>query len=222
LDMIGNNGSQMENLEDIEQIEEILARIHAGKKLRKEELTLVASILQEIELQEVGRKLGADDTYQLLSALLREPSWKDERLFERFFDIQDPTTASLVMKKLCSTREGRKNYLERLLNLALGSDWDEDGDLQQDAIEFLGEFALEAKRSDVPDARRSKVLRFLIDLFEDESSSRELRQWSYVAILRAGGVVHEELPSRYAVFDFENGNRAVNWNLLEEVRQELD
>jgi len=211
----------MSNLDDVDQIEEILARIHAGKKLRKEELTMVAAILQEIELQEVGRKLGADDTYLLLSALLREPSWKDERLFERFFDIQDPTTASLVMKKLCATREGRKNYLERLLNLALGSDWDEEGDLQQDAIEFLGEFALEAQRSDAPDTRRLKVLRFLIDLFDDENSSRELKQWSYVAILRAGGVLPEELPSRYAIYSFDRENSVVNWSLLERVRQEL-
>lgn len=211
----------MGKLEDVDAVEEILARIHAGKKLRKEELTIVASILQEIELQEVGRKLGADDTYQLLSALLREPSWKDEKLFERFFDIQDPTTASLVMKKLCSTREGRINYLERLLNLALGSDWDEEGDLQQDAIEFLGEFALEAVRSETKDSRRKKVLRFLIDHFDDEHSSRELKQWSYVAILRAGGISHEELPSRYALYDFKEGTKNVNWKVLEEIRAEL-
>ena len=211
----------MTNLDDVDAVEEILARIHAGKKLRKEELTMVASILQEIELQEVGRKLGADDTYQLLSALLREPSWKDERLFERFFDIHDPTTASLVMKKLCSTPDGRKNYLERLFNLALGSDWDEEGDLQQDAIEFLGEFAWEAKLSDKPDSRRKEVLRFLLDHFDDENSSRELKQWSYVAILRAGGTSPEELPSRYAIYDFEKDNKKINWQLLEEVRVEL-
>jgi len=211
----------MTNLDDVDAIDEILARIHAGKKLRKDELTMVASILQEIELQEVGRKLGSDDTYQLLSALLREPSWKDERLFERFFDIHDPTTASLVMKKLCSSKEGRKNYLERLFNLALGSDWDEDGDLQQDAIEFLGEFAWEAKLSDMPDNRRKEVLRFLFDHFDDENSGRELRQWSYVAILRAGGISHEELPSRYAIYDFDKDNKKVNWNLLEEIRAEL-
>jgi len=211
----------MTNLDDVEQIEEILARIHAGKKLRKEELTTVASILQEIELQEVGRKLGADDTYLLLSALLREPSWKDERLFERFFDIQDPTTASLVMKKLCSTREGRRNYLERLLNLALGSVWDEDGDLQQDALEFLGEFAIEAKRSDAPDSRRKEVLRFLFDQFDDEDSTKELKHWSYVAILRAGETPNEELPSRYAIYDFKPENENINWSLVAEIRKEL-
>ena len=211
----------MSSLDNVDQIEEILARIHAGKKLRKDELTMVASILQEIELQEVGRKLGADDTYQLLSALLREPSWKDEKLFERFFDIQDPTTASLVMKKLCSSREGRINYLERLFSLALGSDWDEDGDLQQDAIEFLGEFALEAKRSDSPDARRNKVLKFILELFDAESSSKELRQWSYSALMRAGGTLHEELPSRYAIYDFKSDSKAINWKLIAEIREEL-
>jgi hypothetical protein len=207
--------------EHTEELEEILARIHSGRKLHKAELNLVATILQDLELQEVGRKLSADDIYLLLSALFREDSWKDERLFERFFDIHDPTTASLVMKKLCSSKEGRKNYLERLFSLALGSDWDSEGDLQQDAIEFLGEFACEERKSEENSPRQKQALLFLFDLFDDENSSREQKQWAYCAILRASGLSHEQLPSRYAIYEFTPSNSVIAWNTLNELRIEL-
>jgi hypothetical protein len=207
--------------EGLEEIEEILALIHAGKKLKRSEIAQISSILNDIEFQEFGRKLDADDIYQLLSALLQEPSWSDERLFEKFWDIQDPTTASLVMKRLCASKEGRKNYLERLLNLALGSDWDEDGDVQQDAIEYLGEFALEQRSAKEKNPLRREVLRLLLDIFMDEEARGEIRQWCYAALLRASGVAQEELPSRYAKYDFRPGNPIVKWDILEDLRAEL-
>ncbi len=202
-------------------LEQLLSRIHSGKKLKESELREVSDILRSIEFQEVGRKLSADDIYLLLSALSRDRRGFDEKLFERFFDFQDPTTASLVAKTLCATPQGRSDYVERLINFGLGSAWDSEGDVQQDAIELLSEFIKDESKSGGWSPRASKVVRFLFDLFDDDESSRHLKLWTYTALLRAGGVADTDLPSRYAMLDFAKSSKQVRWELLEQVRTQL-
>lgn len=200
------------------ELEQLLSRIHSGKKLTKSELDEISEILRSVQFQEVGMKLSADDIYLLLGALARAAEPLDEKLFERFFDFQDPTTAALVAATLCSSKEGRSNYLERLLNLALGSDWDPDGDVQQEAIELLGEFVLENPEAE---GRKKNVLKFLFELFEDERSSSDIKKWSYTALLRSAGCPEEQLPSRYAQLDFSPGTSRISWETLTKLKNLL-
>jgi len=199
----------------VSSLDEILSKIHSGKKLKSEELKTITSLLEEIEFQEVGRKLSADDIYLLLSALARDEKNFSRELFERFFDFQDPTTASLVAKVLCSNREGRSEYLEKLINLALGSSWDPDGDVQQEAIELLGEFAREEGARD--SARGRRVTQLLFELFEE--GGKETKLWSYTALLSASGTHPEDLPSRYASLDFSLNSRQIDWERLKRIRR---
>lgn len=203
----------------MKDLDSILSRIHSGKKLEAKDLKVVSEALKEVKFQEVGRKLSADDVYLLLSAL--SAAKPDRELFERFFDFEDPTTASLVARVLCSSPEGRSEYLERLISLALGSSWDPDGDVQQDAIELLGRFLADELRGGARAARVSRVLQLLFELLEEDNEQNPTQLWSYTALLLAGKVSEEELPSRYATLEFCRDNPRIRWDVLDKLRLQL-
>jgi hypothetical protein len=200
--------------------EELLVKITSGRELEAEEFAEMISLLELKDRTELGRKLSHDDLYSLL-VVLGKTGRKDQRgILERYLDIEDPLTVSLVLEILCLDWGYLDDQLERLMSFALGNSWDGDDDVRLMAIKLLGEYLhgfLRTGRKAPTETERKRMTSIndlLLNLFQDESLDRQVRQGAYFALLRGAGKEWDEIPSEYARLDLAPGSKDILWELL--------
>lgn len=202
--------------------EELLLKIHSGRKLKPAELEEVVYLLETTQLHELGRKLSVDDVYALLLVLGKTKERRYRPMLEKYLDAQDALTVSQVLETLCLEWGPIEEYVERLLIFALGNSWDEDGDVQAQALKILGEHlydVLGKKRGKVDpqhksSSRPAQIVSLLLGVLRDENAERAVRQSAYFSLCRAYGKPWEEIPSEFARLDLSPDSEDLDREVL--------
>jgi hypothetical protein len=209
--------------------EEQLVKLNSGGRLDETELDEVLALLESTDVQELGRKLSADDIYSLLLVIGRTKDTRYRGLLERYLDAKDALTVSLVLEILCLQWGPIEECLEWLLDFALGSAWDDEDDVRQTALRILGDYLCrELPKNAVPaktkkkDPRALKVLGLVVSIFEDDTLERATRQAAYYSLLRASGISWENVPSEFARLDLNPGSKDIDWELLSRLKNMLE
>ncbi len=214
--------------------EEILNRINSGEAPEEEEVEAIVATLELVRVERdyvrgdtgtitlgSGRQAqvrmpGVDETYSLIKVMGRA-NLKDQRgVLESFLKHEDPLIVSLVIEILCLNWELTEDYLEQVVNFALGVAWDEEYDVADTAIRVLGEFLAGGEESG-PEAPQVKKL--LSELFEDKRSDHWIRQRCYFSMLRASGKAWEEIPSECSLIEFSRDNPEVQWSVIDQFKE---
>lgn len=204
--------------------ENLLYRLNSGEEIDEEELDEVVDELRRVMDTPGTAGIVLDDTYAFLQVLGRSKRMEHMALLERFLEVEDALTVSLVLETICLEWEQTEEHLEQVINFALGVNWDDDGDVRETAITILGEFlagalAKDRKKGALRTERLSEVLKFLLSLLEDPGVEDSVRQGAYRALCRAGGMSLEEIPSQYSRLDLTVGSPDRNEELLLKLRQ---
>lgn len=182
--------------------ERLLYRLNCGKQLRPTELkSLVTRLEQDLESGDVC----LDDHYIMLLVLRRAKATEYRALLERYLLIRDPMTGCLVLETLCRDWGFIRDYLERVINLALGVPWDVDDDMRLCAIELLSDFLRCRNGEDGPEyqAAVKKVVQLLLRTVELETESRQIREAAFASLVEAAEV-SKILPTELSQIDFSS------------------
>ena len=199
----------------------LLLKLSDGKPLTDDELGQIKQILQGFNPRDRHCPYSQDDIYSLVKVIGKAGLRELRQVITGLLDFDDPLTISLVLEIVCLAWDGTEEYLERLLNFALGTAWDEDFDVRHTAIKVLGEHmrgilapALgsqpKGKKKVTPAPHHLHVLHLLIHIFEDGADDIWSRQVSYYALLRAAGAEWEELPAEGVVLDLAPGSKDID------------
>ncbi len=164
--------------------ERLLYRLNCGKSLRPTELK---ELVDRLESDLDNSEICLDDHYIMLLVLRRAKAIEQRSLLERYLLVRDPMVGCLVLETLCRDWGFLADYLERVINLALGVPWDNDDDMRFCAIELLGDF-LESGRNDTNadyQAAMKKVVQLLLRTVEVETEPRLVREAALAALVRA-------------------------------------
>jgi hypothetical protein len=174
----------------------------------------------------VAEKISVDDVYAMLLVLGRVKNPEHRHLLEGSLDLKDALTVSLVLEILCVEWQCTAEYLERVLNFALGAAWDKEEDVRHVAFKILGEHMFQvlapegndAKRK-VPGAKEIRVVELLLNVFEDASQEQFTRQAAYFALCRSAGMDWELIPSEFRTLDCARGSADIDWKMIDSFRQ---
>lgn len=174
--------------------ERILFKVREGKKLSSGEVRSISKILESFSnIDRVGGP-SLDEVYIWL-LVLREGNVRRARyLLERFLEIPDPITVSLVLEVLCGQWGFLEDYFERVVQYALGVAWDYECDVQNTALKILGESLTQFKVGKAPEirGREHQVLELLRATALDSELDRSVRSTAYQALCRGTGEEIEE------------------------------
>lgn len=212
--------------------EKLLLKIGTGKKLSEEECAHVVEQLQSVDTEDLGRKLSVDDVYSYLVVLGRAKLFQHRNLLERYLETRDPLTVALVLEMLCLDWKFVEQYIERVVNFALGVAWDNEDDVRLMALKILGEYLQQAALSPGQDKKklastRSKecqtidlyVLELLFSVFDDEEISAWTRQAAYSSLCRAAGKAWDEIPGECVQIDFGDQSSDLDREMLASLRR---
>ena len=208
--------------------EKILHNLSSDKWLPPEEQEEIINFLELVLQGSSLRNLSVDDAYTSLLIVGKARLYEQRSLLEKFLNYQDGLTAALVLEILCLEWGYVENYLERVIQFAVGVSWDVDGDVQQVAMKILGEYVSgnivspdnTAKGGDA--GQRKRVLEFLIGIFSDLAIGDWVRQGSYHALLRAAGKDWEEVPSDCKKLSLEEGSAEIDWELIALLKEDCN
>lgn len=191
----------------------LLFRLNSGKKLKPAEIRAVVDLLSADEVTELGSSVSFDDVYSLLLVLSRAKLKEHRHLIEKYLSCDDAFIASLALEILCVEWAETPEYLERLINFALGVPWDEENDLRNTAIKILGEHLYSTVgaafketrtvggKAVRPAKRQVQVIAMLMSTLTDADQEPATRQAAYFSLCRAAGKDWEQIPSEFAQLD---------------------
>lgn len=176
---------------------EILAGLSSGETIEDEETKELTARLSALLTSQNPDHWDFDEIYEVCIVLGRLRAPLATPLFEKLLDAQEAMTVSLVLSILCQDWNQGEYYLERVLTFAVGSVWDEEQDVQEKAIEILGELLarrfFEQKKVVKPTAMTIRVMDLLWQLFRSSEETPVVRQAAHVAILKTmAAKQHEE------------------------------
>ncbi len=203
--------------------EKLLVQLSDKGTLDPEIIDHIAELLKEDSTEGKPRGLSVDDRYSYLVVLRKAGAVQHRRVLEFYLDTQDPLTAALVLETLALDWGLVDEYLERVLDFALGVSWDEDQDVQQSAIKILGEFlfsslpesSLESPDDSSLDKSQARVMSLLLSLFQDDHCEHWVRQAAYFSICRAAKTEWESLPPECAQLNFDSGSSDIDQKILQ-------
>ncbi len=207
--------------------EKLLLRISQGEELSSEEVAEITEVFRSLEIEDIGRSRSVDEVYSFLVVVGRARLIELQHLIEKSLDVRDALTVALVLETLCLEWEKTGEYLERVINFALGVAWDEDQDVQQVAIKILGEYlqqflpAILSQDVKSLSASQHRVLDLLMSIFEDESLESWTRQSAYYSLCRSYGKDWEVIPSECVQLEFSHDSKDVEWGMIDELKELL-
>ena len=157
-------------------------------ELTEDEIAIVAKELEE-------NKLG-EHSSTLLIILGKSWDSSHQGLVEQFLTIkEDPILAEEALSVLCNDWGLTSQYVEQVLQFMQGVSWDTFEDCRLRATSIAGEYL---RHSTEP-----RILRGLLEIFEDEKEEHLLRESAYSALARAMGKEYTEIPSAARTFDLK-------------------
>ena len=203
--------------------EKLLVKISLGKKLSEKELDDLRDALERIELKHLGKAGLMDQAYALVHLISKAGLKQFAYLIEPYLEAKDSLLVALVLETLCLQWKEREGYIERVIDFALGSGWDEDEDVRETALKILGEYLRETLPASGgrPAEKPRRVLELLLSTVQDSEVSDACRQSAYSALSRAAGKEWEELPSEYAALDFGPESKDLDQPMLHKLSETL-
>lgn len=167
---------------------ELLAKFNAGESISPAQ---TASLIERIKtcVSEEPDYWDFDEIYEVVLALGKLRVLEAAPELERLLIAQEPLTLCLVLETLCLKWDRTEEYLERVMTFAVGAVWDEDLDVQEKAIELLGDYVRKRAQGDEP-SKSSVVQRVIETLWQQFASAEEpviIRKAAYRAIVSASG-----------------------------------
>lgn len=171
--------------------------------------------LSRTEIDHVARELQsnqpATDRYTLLHILGRAGAVEHRSLVERFLEsASDPMVAQMALHILCSYWDMPDQYLDELIRFVHGVSWDGDGDVRRTAISDTGEY--------LRSHEESRLLREILQIFENTAETQGMREAAYIALARAADRDWTELPSAARHFDLA---RAIDATVISAAKRRL-
>jgi hypothetical protein len=202
------------------EAEKLLSKVASGKSLSSGEVDEVADILDRLRSDDDLRKrVSLDDEYSMILCLGQVDVVRYAGVIAHYLNCKDPQTVCLALRLLCDDAGLRKDYLERLVDFALGTSWDSDHDVQVSALGQLGEYIRDEKDCEEEISVQSKSL--LLQLFAEEDLASGVRKAAYFGLLRAAGTNWEEMPSAYKQLSFEENSPDIDWVALDKLQNSL-
>jgi len=204
-------------------------RLNSGQTLSSEELAEVGQALSEISVRRDRINCEIlDDVYEMILILGKANAQEHKHLVEHHLDSKDPTTVCLVMEVLCCEWGRIDDYLEQLVNFALGVPWDGQGDVREQALRILGvylkgKFPVGNASADwggyreSPSAQDINVLGLIFQTFRDSELDDYIRQAAYISLCKAAGKQDESLPAECDVIDLYAGSSDIDWDMLDQM-----
>lgn len=205
--------------------ESLLLKVSQGKVLEESVMAEVVETLEYAISSDTAAVVpGADEVYSLLLILGCARAKECRSTVEKFLEYHDPYVVALALDILCLKWQEYVDYVERVINFAVGVSWDSDEDIRQTAIKVLGEFlyGLEAGTfENVPRDFKPRIVELLVRILEDEKNDSCTRHSAYYALCRAAGKKWEELPSECALLNFDKATGDVDWEMIEKLQTEI-
>lgn len=199
-------------------VDALLSKIGAGRKLKPAELAEVVELLSSGEEEIKKHNLTLDDIYSLLVVLGKTGLLQYRPLLERYLDSEDALTVSYVLETLCLDWNLVDEYVERLGSFALGNSWDTEDDVRQIALKCLGEYLYAKTVTGDKSVRPGRFLELILGIFDDDESEHRTRQSAYYALLRAFGKPWEEIPSEFARLDLSESSKELDRSVIDGAR----
>ncbi len=195
--------------------EKLLLDLSSGHELSDGQLDEVVEVLELALLDNHLRKPSVDDLYSLLVVLGKAGAEEKRSIVEKYLDFEDPLTAAKALEILCLDWKATDDYIERVINFAVGVNWDYDEDVKQVAIKILGEFLSELNsKPGGLEIKKAQVLEFLLSVFHEKKHEVWTRKTAYCALCRAGGKSNEELPAECKMLDMSAGSNDIDWEMI--------
>lgn len=210
--------------------EKLLDQLARGKKLWLEDLRAVAALIEEF-LEQKTRSVQAislDDVYSAIIVLGKAQAFRFRQVLERLLDSRDALTVSKTLEVLTEEWKEIDEYLERVVQFALGCPWDKEHEVRQTALRILGDYLGQTQDRQKSRKRvgrkkngalRRELVRLLLKNFEDPRKDPLTRQVAYVALCRSLGKDPTELPSEQRLLDLSDASPDVDWDVIEISRR---
>lgn len=168
---------------------EYLATLAAGGTISKNDARKIAEELAGAVQSEDPDEWDFDRVYELVLVVGKGKIGEATASLERLLDAQEPMTMCLVLTILCEDWGRIADYLERVMTFAVGTVWDEELDVQERAIELLGQYV--HNRISQEKGLASEAVRRVIELLWQQLASADenwiVRRAAYQAMLAALG-----------------------------------
>ena len=193
--------------------EKMLLSITDGNPLNEQEINyIIELIVRFLDTTSLARPPSIDDLYSYIRVLAKAHAYKSKSTLESLLEYHDTLTAALVLETLCLEWKFFDEYIERVIQFAVGVSWDPEEDLKQIALKILGEFlfdSMSAKISKKPNyivletltTKELLALDFLYTSFYDSTLEFWSRQTAYYGLCRAVGIPWEVLPAECVALD---------------------
>lgn len=208
------------------EIDKLLLKLNLGKNLSKEEIAEVIGFLSRLDLEDLANSNYFDDIYTHILVLGRAKDLDNKYLLERFLELKDPTLSCLIIEILCLEWKQTEEYLERILDFALGVSWDLDEDLRHSAFKSLAAylrtkiFNEETKKLHSKIEQKEKqILEVLLGFVKDKELEKTTRIKAYLSLCQAIGLLVEEIPLETELYKFKNFPEDFNQNVLPQVEK---
>lgn len=204
--------------------EALIRALNEGETLSQLELDSVVGLLRMVEKKrpvlEVEERLklfrvpNLDEIYSLLTILIKSDSKQYSEVLGSFLHYDDTMTVSLALEGLCGKWKLTEEYMEQVLDFALGVPWDHEDDLKFQSLSILGELLSRKPKH----SSRAQIINLIVSSFDSESDNWG-RLKTYQAILLASGA--SNLPNDFARLDFSENSSDVDWKLIAKLREEI-
>ncbi len=208
-------------------IDKLLAKVDAGRALNPTELLAVGELLRKYCVEGQSETLSLDMIYSLLVMIGNISRYHPRDIVEYTLELKDPLVACLALEILCLKWNLVTDYLERVIDFALGVPWDHERDVQQTALKILGEYLAgaigepEKKPKQNWQKKQSRVFELLLSVFEDKTLDESIRTGAYIALCRGFGKSLELIPAECALLDVSDSSPEVDWEMVRSIRAQL-
>ncbi len=208
------------------EIDKLLLKLNLGKNLQQEEIAEVIDFLTKLDLEELANSNYFDDIYTHILVLGRAKNIDNKYLLEKFLELKDPTLSCLIIEILCLEWQQTEEYLERILDFALGVSWDLDEDLRHSAFKALASYLRSKiyneethKMNSNFSEKEKQILEVLLGFVKDKELEKTTRIKAYLALCQAIGLPDEEIPSENELLKLKKFPEDLKQNILLQVEK---
>ena len=210
--------NQLEEIFESVDPETLLLKFNTTGKISDEAFLKVISILEQINVDEANSGLPLDDLYALLLIVGKVKKVKYQYLFNKYLELKDPFIVSMILETVCLDWKLTEEYLEYIINFAVGAVWDDEDDVCVTAVKILGEYLYsersKKKNEGAGNDWSKKVTELLLSILSDADREHWVRQGAYCSLLRASGKDSSQLPGECAVLDLHPSSPDVDWEMV--------
>ncbi|MEO3865083.1 HEAT repeat domain-containing protein [Rheinheimera fenheensis] len=148
------------------------------------------------------------DLYTLIHAIGKAELKQYKGELESFLDYpNDPLISAITVRVLCGFWGLTDQYIDTIVKLLKGVDWDEDEDVKLEALSIIGNYLIKN--------RSPKIIKLILEIFENEENFNAVRSAAYCSLGRAFGKSWDELPAASKPMNFDTD---VDSSIIEQAK----